>query len=196
MSMQTIRTSTEEILAPSPFTKDMGVIRERWVEKGTGSESTWVKYTLPDTTQVLGLTEEGKVITIREFQPGVGVDYLHVVGETVKEFEQPRQAAVRGLREETGYQAGNLFLLSAILENSSRSDRLIHLYLATDCRKVDEPENGITVELMTPADFWIALMNYFATCPAEKHGGGNTLKVTVLAFAKMGMLEMTKRVWK
>ena len=76
-----------------------------------------------------------------------------------------------------------------MLENSGRSDRLVHLFLVTECHKAEqEGEEDIKVELVEPAAFWNSLMNYFAEDPTAKHGGGNTLKLAALAFQKLGWI--------
>lgn len=180
------------LLASTKETFNLGVNWELWRDSETGKEKVYVKYTLPDVVQVMGVTPDGKIIAIREFQPGVGADYLHLVGETLEPNEGPLAAASRGLLEETGYQARSLGRLSAILENSGRSDRKVYLVLATDCEKVAEGEKGIKVELFSPSEFWRIMRNYFLYNPQLPHGGGNTLKLMALAYDQMGWLNVQK----
>lgn len=168
----------------------LSIVKEVW-ETEQGEETYW-KYSLPNTVQIFGVTAEGQVIAISEFQPGVGADYLHLPGETMEKGETPLAAAARGLLEETGYEAGPVKLLSSILENSGRSDRLVHIVLITNCKKGElEGEKGIKTVLLPPGEFWDRLMQYFAMNPDRKHGGGNTLKATALAFRKLEWLTVT-----
>ncbi|OFZ54711.1 MAG: hypothetical protein A3D92_04370 [Bacteroidetes bacterium RIFCSPHIGHO2_02_FULL_44_7] len=165
----------------------LAIVKEVW--EMDRREKTYWKYSLPNTVQIFALTTEGQIIAISEFQPGVGADYLHLPGETMEQGETPLEAATRGLVEETGYEAGPLKLLSSILENSGRSDRLVHIVLITDCKKSkEEAEKGIKTVLLPPSEFWNRLMQYFGTNPDCKNGGGNTLKATTLAFQALDLL--------
>ena len=165
----------------------LSIVKEVWETER--ERKTYWKYSLPDTVQIFGITVEGYIIAISEFQPGVGADYLHLPGETMEQGEAPLEAATRGLLEETGYEAGQAKLLSSILENSGRSDRLVHVVLITDCKKSErEGEKGIKTVLIPPSEFWNRLMQYFATNPDHKHGGGNTLKAMVLAFNQLDLI--------
>ena len=57
--------------------------------------------------------------------------------------------------------------------------------------KIIDEEDGIQVRLMDRGQFWKTLMDYFFSDNIHKHGGGNTLKATTLAFQKLGWLELT-----
>ena len=178
-----------------PFAEDgentfgLKVFREVW--SVNGREKIFWKYGLPDSVQIFAMTTNGEVIAISEFQPSVGLDYLHLPGETFDPGEtDPLVVADRGLLEEVGYQAGSRELLSSVLENSGRSDRLIHIVLMRECVKVSWSEPGIVSVLMSPDDFWTELLSYFETAPASPHGGGNTLKATALALDKLGFLRI------
>src|SRR3989339_291921 len=186
--------SREEVpFGPPQHTFGLRIVKEVWYDEN-GVREYW-KYSLPDAVQIFGLTTEGLVVAISEFQPGVGVDYLHLPGETMEWGETPLKAAVRGLFEETGYLAEteSVKLLSTILENSGRSDRLVHILLATNCKKSEhQGEKGIKTVLLSPSEFWNRLMQYFVTSPDHKHGGGNSLKATALAFSELGLLIIRK----
>lgn len=172
---------------PDENTFGLSIVKEIW-ETEQGKKTYW-KYSLPNTVQIFALTTEGQIIAISEFQPGVGSDYLHMPGETLEEGETPLEAATRGLLEETGYEAGSAKLLTSVLENSGRSDRLVHIVLIKDCKRGEqEGEKGIKIVLFPPSEFWNHLMQYYTTNPDHKHGGGNTLKATVLAFSQLGLI--------
>ena len=181
--------ATTELPFVPPGTKTFGFKVEAEVWKmDDGSEETYYMYRLPDGVQVVALTPENRIIAITEWQPGVGVAYTHAIGETMKKGESALDAAQRGLREETGYESDTLTLMSAVLENSAKSCRVIHLVLAENCLKTGDGEAGIKVELFLPADFWAKMMDYFTTNPESPHGGGNTLKAIALAYQRLGWL--------
>lgn len=172
-------------------TYGLEIQKEVW-QMDDGAEKIYWKYALPNSVQIFALTTKLEIIAVSEFQPSVGTDYLHLVGETMEKGETPFETAMRGLREETGFRAGKMELMSSIFENSGRSNRLIHMILATKCVKVaTSKEDGIQVRLMDRGQFWKTLMDYFFSDNIHKHGGGNTLKATTLAFQKLGWLELT-----
>ena len=182
--------SSRWLLEPTPETFGLGVKHEYWEDVSSGRANNYYKYSLPDVAQVMGITTEGQVIVIGEFQPGLGKNYPHLIGETLEPGEEPLVAARRGLQEETGYDTEELSLVSSVLQDSGRSDRLIHLVLAVNCRKVATGEADIAVTLLNPLDFWANLTSYFLTHPAEKHGAGNSLKLATLAFSQLGLLTL------
>jgi len=167
-------------------THGLGVVEEQWLAED-GQIRTYWKYCLPDAVQVAGFTRDGKLIAIEEWQPGVETNYIHFVGETLEENEDPLAGAKRGLLEETGYEAESVELLSTILHDSARSDRVIYFVLARNCSKTAGAETLIQVKLFEPIDFRSILMKYFLKDPRSKHGGGNTLLLTSLVFHRLGL---------
>ena len=173
-------------------TYGLRIIRKEYTND-SGKRDVFWQYGLPDGIQVMGMTEDGQVIAISEWQPGTEKPYVHLVGGTVEKGEDPFDAAMREFLEETGYRVGNLELLSAILENSGKSDRLIWCFLARDCMKVEDGEGEIETRLFKPMHLWKDLMDYFMRNPTEKHGAGNSLKTMVLAYAKLGLHNCMER---
>ncbi|MBI2888644.1 MAG: NUDIX hydrolase, partial [Candidatus Liptonbacteria bacterium] len=146
------------------------------------------KYGLPDGVVVVPFDTGEKIIAIREWLPGPNATYLKLIGETMRAGEDALTAAKRGLREETGYISNHWELLSSILENSGKSDRLIHIVLAQNCTRISDEEEGIEVTVLPPAEFWKCLTEYLAPSMGSAiRGGGNTLKGAALAFAHLGL---------
>ena len=61
--------------------------------------------------------------------------------------ESPREAAVRELYEETGYEAREVRLLGTIHANPALQANTTHTFLATGCRRTAEPKLDATEEL-------------------------------------------------
>ena len=178
--------SREEVAFAQSHERTYGfkLFREVWDIDGS-AELFW-KYGMPHAVQMFALTTEGDVIAVSEFQPGVGAHYLHLPAETFNRGEtDPLVVADRGLLEEIGYKAGSRELLSAILENSQKSDRLTYSVLMRDCVKAGEPESGITPVFMRPDRFLEGLLKYFDANPSAAHGGGNSLNATTLAMHRL-----------
>jgi predicted kinase len=185
----------KETIFPPPYLETYGLK----VIKEVREKGTWYKFDLLDGVQVLALDEDGNVIAIR--QERNGIPYLGLVGETMTEIEQSffRKAveegqsavivkiacevAVRGLLEETGYEAGKLKFLASGLVHSGKGIPSYIFVLARNCRKVREPEEGIKVELWSPQEFFLALKAQFLSWPAIPRAGANSLIATALALS-------------
>ena len=72
-----------------------------------GFESTWEaikrKRDARASVMIARLRPSGRYILIRQFRPPTGADVLEFPAGLIDEGESPEQAAVRELREETGY---------------------------------------------------------------------------------------------
>lgn len=89
------------------------------------------------TAVVLALRDDGQVVLVREFRPGLEESLLELPGGEIEDGEDPREAARRELLEETGYEgeltdAGTMF-------DCAYSTRIRHVFVARDCRRVAEP---------------------------------------------------------
>jgi ADP-ribose pyrophosphatase len=109
----------------------------RTFELPDGQEADFEVLDGPDTVAVLALTEDGKVVLVREFRPGPEDVILELPGGLVDEGQTPIEAARRELVEETGYE-GTLVEVGTMLHDAY-STWLKHAFLASDCRKVAEP---------------------------------------------------------
>jgi ADP-ribose pyrophosphatase len=90
-----------------------------------------------DTAVVVALTEANEVVLVREYRPGPSEHLLELPGGLVDEGETPAAAAARELLEETGY-AGDVRPAGTIVD-SAYSTRRRHTFVATGCRRVQDP---------------------------------------------------------
>jgi len=74
----------------------------------TGKEEEYVFHGEGDGVRVLGLTDDKKVIAIREYQHAVDEIIVQLPPGGTKEKEKPQKAARRELLEETGYRAAKI----------------------------------------------------------------------------------------
>lgn len=58
---------------------------------------------IPNGVMILALTENGKILLIRQYRPSIGSYTLELPAGQIDKNESPRKAAIRELYEETGY---------------------------------------------------------------------------------------------
>ena len=118
-----------------------------------GSSAEFEVVELFDSAAVLALTPAREVVLVREFRPGPEAVLLELPGGVVEAAQTPVEAARAELLEETGY-AGDLVEAGTILKDAYATNTK-HVFAATDCRKIAEPEEPLLTEpvLMPLAEF-------------------------------------------
>ena len=82
---------------------------------------------------VIPVTAEGDVLCVRQYRYAVGELLLEIpAGKLDSRDEDPRAAALRELREETGAICGKLTYLGRYLGSPAILDETIHMYLAEE----------------------------------------------------------------
>jgi len=114
-----------------------------------------------DWVNLVALDHERRAVMIRQYRFGVGYSTLETPGGLVDPGEDSRTAAVRELREETGYEAQRWTYLGAVEPNPAIHNHLCHHWLAEDARPAAaqalDPGELIAVELMTESDIRAAV---------------------------------------
>jgi ADP-ribose pyrophosphatase len=91
------------------------------------------------TACVLALTASHHVVLARQYRPGPDEIILELPGGAVEAGESPQEAIKRELLEETGY-SGDL-QCAGISYHCAYSNRLTYNFVATNCRKIQAPQN-------------------------------------------------------
>lgn len=81
---------------------------------------------------VLPLLPNKNVVMIRQFRKPIERDVLEIPAGKIEQGESPENTAFRELREETGYVAKNMTLLTKMYPTVGYSEELLYIYLATD----------------------------------------------------------------
>jgi ADP-ribose pyrophosphatase len=76
--------------------------------------------------------DDPQVLLIRQYRYAADGYVYEIPAGRIDAGETPEQCALRELREETGYSAGHLRLLSSIYTTPGFIDEKIHLFLAED----------------------------------------------------------------
>lgn len=103
---------------------------------------------------ILPVTTDGRILMVRQYRPARGRVTVELPAGMVDTGETPPDAALRELREETGYAAGELHFLGRSGLEINRDTRTQFCFLALGVDKVPDaaPEAGIETLLLTPAD--------------------------------------------
>lgn len=90
----------------------------------------------PDWATAFALTEDNKVVMIRQYRHGLGVISTELPGGVIDKGETPEQAIARELKEETGYVFPYIEFIGKIAPNPATSNNYMHMFLAKGGKKV------------------------------------------------------------
>lgn len=110
---------------------------------------------MPSSVVVMAITEDNKVVLVKQYRHPVGRVLLELPGGFMDENEEPLQTASRELNEETGFTFKNFYYLGLTSANPGVINNYCHLFLATGGTKTGEqhldPNEEIEI-LLKPLD--------------------------------------------
>jgi ADP-ribose pyrophosphatase len=114
-------------------------------------------YEFPEWATAFALTEDHKVIMVRQYRHAVGEVCIELPGGCVDDTDKDFQSAIaRELLEETGYSFSSYESLGKISSNPSTNNNWMHMFLAKGGKKVGEQKldhnEEIIVELFSIDD--------------------------------------------
>ena len=92
----------------------------------------------PDWVNVIGLTDDRHVVLVEQYRHGVDEITLEIPGGLVDRGEDPRDAAVRELREESGFTGTRVSELGRVQPNPAFLDNVCHTYLVEGCARTHD----------------------------------------------------------
>ena len=95
--------------------------------------------TAPDWINIIPLTDDDRVVMVRQFRFGVEGFTLEIPGGMCDPGEEPAAAARRELLEESGYDSDDISPLGWLHPNPAIQSNRCHTFLARAARKVGEP---------------------------------------------------------
>lgn len=106
----------------------------------SGAERDFVVLDCPDWVNIIPLTDDGQVVLIRQFRHGTQSVTLEVPGGVIEADETPEAAAVRELREESGYAPARVKPLGFVSPNPAIQGNRSYTFVAEGCRLEAEPQ--------------------------------------------------------
>ncbi len=98
----------------------------------SGRQTTREVAEYPNCVAVVALDADKNVILVRQYRHPVERELLEVPAGGVDPGEEPRDAALRELEEETGYHAGKLERIGGVFAAPGYSTEFMHLFFAYD----------------------------------------------------------------
>jgi len=108
----------------------------------------------PDFVMIVPVRSGGEIGLIRCYKHGVGAVDMQPPAGYIEPDEDVLITAQRELLEETGCQAESCFELGSYVISGNRGTGRAHLYLATGCQQVVEPDAG---DLEEQEVVWLSL---------------------------------------
>lgn len=90
----------------------------------------------PDWATAFALTEDNKVIMVRQYRHGLGEISTELPGGVIDKGETAEQAIKRELKEETGYEFASIEEIGQVAPNPATSNNYMHMFIAKGGKKV------------------------------------------------------------
>ena len=132
--MKPWKTLDSKIVLEDPFM----VVKKDRVKTPDGKEIGWVYIDHSDGVVVIPITEDKKLVTIKQYRYTVKEFAVEFPAGAVHEGEAPEQTARRELEEETGFKTDELVKIGEVYEAYSYSTRKMHIFLARVSKKVGQ----------------------------------------------------------
>ena len=102
----------------------------------------------PDWVNIVALTVEGKILVVKQFRLGTEAVTTETPAGVMEEGEDPQDAAIRELAEETGYTTDDWTCLGWVEPNPAYQDNHCHQFLARNVIRTQDvnQDDGEDVE--------------------------------------------------
>jgi len=136
------------------------VFRTKWfdVEEIDSGGEPYYRLTGQDAAVIFALTEQMEVLLVRQFRPARGHETLELPAGAIETGESPSEAALRELREETGYEPAEIHALGSGGLRLDRDSMMVHTFAAFGARKLPTWEKSDCEAVTMPLAEFLALV--------------------------------------
>ena len=99
--------------------------------------NVWVME-VPTWVNIIPLTPEGEVILVNQYRFGMEKNSLEIPGGMADDGEDAMEAAIRELKEETGYEGNKVIEIGRVESNPAIMSNHTYTYLALNCERSGE----------------------------------------------------------
>ena len=113
-------------------TRVLDLLGVRFRHPVRGTEKDFVVVAPSDWCNVLALTPDGRLVLVRQFRFGIDGFSLEIPGGVMEAGEDPVEAGLRELREETGFTGTRARVLGSVHPNPAIQSNRCHFVLVED----------------------------------------------------------------
>ena len=101
----------------------------------------------PGGVGIITITNDNSLVLVKQYRKAVEDFLWEIPAGKLEVNEEPRETAIRELREETGYEAKKLTYITEFYTSPGYCNERIHLFLAEDLIEVEStPDSGEFIE--------------------------------------------------
>lgn len=146
---------------------------EDTVQLSGGQITSYVRFVHPSDAATIICLRDNQILLQREYSYAVGEYLLQFPGGKIEENETPEEAAVRELKEESGFAFSRCEHLGWYYNSNRRSDSKMYVVLAKDVTPTEKTGGDLEEEIDS---FWIPIGKL-----KEMISEGKITNITVLA---------------
>lgn len=104
---------------------------------GEKSKREIVKH--PGAVAIIPFSADGEMYLVEQYRKPLEKTIIEIPAGEIELGEDPLVTARRELEEETGFQSDDLTYLTSFYTSPGFADELLHIYVARDLRKMEQP---------------------------------------------------------
>jgi ADP-ribose pyrophosphatase len=95
-----------------------------------------------DWVNIVPVTEDGRIVLVEQYRQAAGDTFLEIPGGAMDPHEKgdPKRAALRELREETGYVPDDVRLVGVHHPNPAMQNNRMHTFVGFGCKLLEKQE--------------------------------------------------------